>query len=686
MTMTNSTASSFQSLPSSVLESICELLAHCDSKRRSLFAFSLTCKYICSAATRQRFQRVHLTVLNRNKLRQDVKRWRDILDIDGRANYVRAVKVVGYMQLIQEDEADEEKEVASAFPSKVSTEEDHGESEADEDDFYRPSKALFQEPSIPSPLVTSNEEQERNKGWLPLARFLEQLPYLRDLIYACTHQIPICILKSLHQYHPNSRLHVHTFKLRSLCHAKSHPQDIDPNEFALVTSPCLYAIVVSYAGYDSNGWVDYNEEAVLQMVATMSPRLKYIHMWYSRAAASPALYNAFQTPRPPWQGFFVDQPDDSSSLDWSNGRLQDLILDGGDTTNLSKLTAWSDRTKFSLLHSLDLKNDIRLEALQTLTQMAEDGELKSLRTLALSLRCTWHGEQNHMDDAAGLLLQALHPLQKLSLNGFVANSTFTSILHCHGETLRKLQFIPVRRHDTNIKPYIISHRCVQELSEQCPNLREVELLISRTRGDEQEASIYRALTTLQQVEQISLYLDCSQLTKLSEDNFWRNDNPQALPRMRENLANSAIDKPLALAIFRAISTTPSNTARLQQLTLRPVGGENFGRTGVMDLDFSYIVRWVARSWICTRVPAAAAAAATGDDGSSEGIIAKETGKQNRMIYQESMKQKGITDLSKPLWTDLWPPPAEKKEGPGDDWWNEWRSFPLFPEGKGKGKN
>ena len=672
MTKENSATSSFESLPLSVLELICDLLVHCEPKRRSLYAFSLTCKYFCSAAMRKRFQRVHFTVLNRNKLLQDVKRWKEILDIDDRANYVRAVKVVGYMRLIQEDEADEEKEVVSTFSSKVSAEDDDGEGEAKEDDFYIPSKAFFREVNIPSPRVTRNEEEERNKGWLPLAGFFEQLPYLQDLIYACTHQIPICILTSLHQYHPNSHLHVHTFNLRSLCHPKSHPQDIDPNEYALVTSPCLYAIVVSYAEYDSDGRVDYNEEAVLQMMATTSPRLNYVHMWYSRPAASPALYIACETPRPPWQGFFVDQPGDSSTLGWSNGGLQHLVLDGGNTTNTSTLTAWSNRTKFSLLHSLGLQNDVRLEALRTLTQITEDGELKSLRTLALSLRCTWHGEQDHMDEAASLMLQALHPLEKLSLDGFVANRTFTSILDRHGETLRKLRFIPSRRHDTRMKPYIISDGCIQELAKQCPNLQEIELLISRTRGDQQEVSIYHALSRLRRVEQISLCLDCSQLTEVSEDNFWLGDDPQAASRMRENLANGAVNMSLALAIFGAISTTTtsSNTTRLRNLKLQPVGSEDLGRRGIFDLDFSFMVRQVARSWICTRVSGAG----------GEEIIAKEIGKHDRMEYQKYLDQIRNEKPYRQVWEDLWP---KEKEATGN-WWDKWSSFPLFSV-KGKEK-
>ncbi len=45
--------------------------------------------------------------------------------------------------------------------------------------------------------------------------FLGQLPGLKDLVYACTHQVPACLLATLRQHHPRSRLHVHTFSLRN---------------------------------------------------------------------------------------------------------------------------------------------------------------------------------------------------------------------------------------------------------------------------------------------------------------------------------------------------------------------------------------------------------------------------------------------------------------------------------------
>jgi hypothetical protein len=106
---TSASSSPLETLPLLVLESICEYLAHSEFKRHSLFAFSLTSKCCCFAAIGQRFERIRFTLRGRKKLRQNLDRWNEILGIDGRARYVRRVKVVGYMPRLQMDEAGEER-------------------------------------------------------------------------------------------------------------------------------------------------------------------------------------------------------------------------------------------------------------------------------------------------------------------------------------------------------------------------------------------------------------------------------------------------------------------------------------------------------------------------------------------------------------------------------------------------
>jgi hypothetical protein len=665
---TSPSSSLLEALPLLVLESICEYLTHGDSKRRSLFAFSLTSKCCCFAALSQRFERVRFKLRGRKKLRQDLDRWDTILGIDGRARYVRRVKVVGYMSRLQVDETGEEREVAEAFQLQTDRDEDEDEDENEEemksdgDNFCGPLKGIIRDFNGGNPpLVTQKERQDQNEAWLPLAHFFDQLPALKDLIYACTDQIPICILSSLHRYHPNCRLHVHTFSLRSLYQPKDSPHDIDPDEFVLATSPCLHSIVVSCYGYDTIGQVDYNQEAVLQMVAAAAPRLKSVCMFSCHPGVSMAFEDACRTRRPLWQGFFVASPGESSRPTRSKGRLESLALHNLHSPISEQLTAWGNHTDFSRLRSIEIWCQVSLEAIQTLTQMAEDGGFHSLHTLSLSISTSVPHEEQHIDEAASLLLQTLYPLEHLRLRGFVAEQTFTTVLHRHGASLRRLQFIPSRKQDRQVAPFVVSQYCIHALQERCPDLQEVELLVTRTKGDDQEVSIYRALGTLQGLKRASLFLDCSHFPSRMANGRRLLDERQKAFHMREDLINSAIDSSLALAIFRVISATNN----LEYLRLQVPRGRNPGREWE-DEDFSNIVQWIARRWFCTRDPGGE-------------IIVMEIGKRERMEWVKSDYLE--TDLEEyyhgELYTrvreEIWP---DTRTG---DWKEDWRSLPLSGE-------
>lgn len=85
----------------------------------------------------------------------------------------------------------------------------------------------------------SSEAYDNDYLWQPLARLMERLPGLVDVVYACRSQIPPCLLQALHTHLPACRLHHYTFYLRSLNVKGKAP---DPHELALVTSPCLHSL------------------------------------------------------------------------------------------------------------------------------------------------------------------------------------------------------------------------------------------------------------------------------------------------------------------------------------------------------------------------------------------------------------------------------------------------------------
>jgi hypothetical protein len=134
--------------------------------------------------------------------------------------------------------------------------------------------------------LTPQYKQAQREAWLPFAQFLGQLPGLTDLVYACINQIPACVLDALHQHLPRSRLHVRTFSLRSLYQERDQLDDIDPDEYLLATSSCLYSIRAKCKPYDTWRRFSFNLEAVERMVVSgCAPRLRRVR---SAGPASPA--------------------------------------------------------------------------------------------------------------------------------------------------------------------------------------------------------------------------------------------------------------------------------------------------------------------------------------------------------------------------------------------------------------
>ncbi len=84
------------------------------------------------------------------------------------------------------------------------------------------------------------------------------------------------------------RLHIHRFRLDSLVvHRTGHPQviDIDPDDYALATSPALYSVVVEVRSYETDGQLNYNGEAILAWPRARRPTFG-TSGWYPQTPAT----------------------------------------------------------------------------------------------------------------------------------------------------------------------------------------------------------------------------------------------------------------------------------------------------------------------------------------------------------------------------------------------------------------
>ncbi|KFX88309.1 hypothetical protein O988_09065 [Pseudogymnoascus sp. VKM F-3808] len=589
-----------------------------------------------------------------------------MLSIGGRFWCVRRLKILGGPKIQKEGEG-----VLQESPVAVINEQGGRREEEEQDDnkkdyfemhdFCKPSKSgiEFWKDDMP-PL----HDKDSTEAWQPLADFIGQLSGLQDVVWAYGGKLPRCILSVVDAM--SCRLHMHRFRFHSLIQHRDHLRDVDPDEFALATSSCLYSIVVPYHDWDSYGKLDYNREAVLRMVSGAAPRLTHVWMRLCRPGNSNALMAAMRSPKPAWSGFF---PGTAVADEHGLGSLRSLFFDS--EMSHTELSSWSCHTDFAKLRRItihwDYESSGAVTSLQILGEIALAGGLKSLNTLVLSIP---HFNARPMQDALIHLLEHLNPLDILDLTGFIGSKTLEPALIRHGGTLRKLRVIPYRAYGT-VRPMVeFSEAAIQRLVELCPNLEQVEFTINRTHSDGRERGIYRALGGLSRLKEVSLKLEFSvgTIERDEEGDEEIGDDEEedeliyrmftgddfSLADIQDGFNNGAIDSSLALSIFNLISSGGSlRHLRLQvERTMGP---------GSDDGDLNCMLAWIGRNWICEQ-----------DDRGK--VSVRELGKKKRIKIEEELPYLEESHYLT-AWNNTWPQKSS-------NWWENWRSLPLSDEAEG----
>ncbi|RYP05723.1 hypothetical protein DL764_003616 [Monosporascus ibericus] len=237
-----------------------------------------------------------------------------------------------------------------------------------------------------------------------------------------------------------------------------------------------------------------------------------------------------------------------------------------------------------------------------------------------------------MDEATSLFLEALGPLEDLSLTCFCGNVSFNAILDRHGRSIRKPRLKPAREYDMTTTHFVPSHGRIEEVAQGCPNLARVELLVPRTQGDKQEVALYRALEV--------------------GGTVWLGPKANVVTEdIRDALINASIDSYLAISIFRIIAADNPN---LERLKLKVYEAGDFG-SGYFKGCMMDIMQWIGRSRVCTR--------------SREKVVAEELGKSKRLWIGEYLESNMENDEYEKAWRSRWP----DKTG---NWKADWSSFPL----------
>ncbi|KAI2638724.1 hypothetical protein GGS26DRAFT_602364 [Hypomontagnella submonticulosa] len=657
-------APTLEALPLVVLDRICEYLQGSNHKWRGLEAFSLASKFCSYVAQKQRFSQVLLVVDSLDKLRNDLKLLHEVLGVGNRLFYVRRFKISTKPRREECTSAEEEER---SITSRTSIR----ELDFDMDKFCRPRKTLRM------PKKTNAMRNPASVGTCHqlLADFMSQLLNLQDLVWDCAVRLPPpCILSAVNVI--GCRLHVHGFRLDTLIRNQDRIGFIDPDDFAVATSPHLYSIAVPVHD-DNTDWDngidmiinDPKKEAVFHMMTGEAPNLAHIWMMpcladYSDKELRQDRTDLGDAPQidPSRFEFFREIPSKGNTI---QGSIRSLAFDFGIFAKYMRINfaEWSRHTDFTKLRCLTITwqwdfsdEKYTKKLLRPLLKMAKTGTFESLRSLTLNLPTEGHPETQM---ALITLLQRLSPLEALHLHGPLSRGAFVTAISRHGVKLRKLRVHPSPSYRFNDSRYddanlVLSEDVVLLLAKKCPKLEEIELIVRRTGGDNKETGIYRALSRLPRLTHVNLELESLVGSALDKEKARRGDR-QFTPRrnstippndIREGLIDCAVDAALALQIFVLISTNNS----LRYLALRSKCSFMEYHRNVQD-----ICNWVGRSWVCEK-------------DNYGNVSTRELLVRSRHQLRENLEN--LEDEScLAVWDSLWPQKTV-------DRWENWESFPL----------
>ncbi|EPE34692.1 hypothetical protein GLAREA_10386 [Glarea lozoyensis ATCC 20868] len=642
-------ALTLESLDLLVLERICEYLDSETDTRRDLWAFSLTSRCCYTASAIQRLCQIKLNIPSPDQCQSELSRWDEILNADRGHRHVRRLKVTNELR-----------NRTNGGPMKEDGKPDNDItgwrdcSFFDVQDFCHPPKDLKRGSG------QWGDDASKSEAWVPLAHFIQQLSGLQDLVWSYGYCMPAQILFAIASL--GCRLHMHEFRLWSLIQPRDSPQPIDADEYALLTSPYLYSIVIRIVGFAEGFKVDYSREAVIRMIAGVAPNLAHVQLVPIHQGVSLELDQNIELGKPPWRGFFLKETP-NTKLPFA-GKLRSLVFDGWVDCGLEY---WASLTDFSYLRCLDLPWN-HADGI-TMAQMAIRGCFKHLHTLKLG---EIEDESDEGQKSLTQFFENIHPLRQLRLSGYINSETFDVIVQRHGRTLLSLEVSPPPRDDVESKtpPVAFNNEVVQRLADLCPNLEQISIPLVRTRGDAEETGIYRALRRLPRLRCALLRL--SYTIGPEDDGSWdegvgKDDPPAAyfhdpedLPPayLREVFSNIAVDETLALSIFNTIAS--GGSLKYLKLEIDMQCTSQLYHTGFLAL-----LRWFSRSWILKRD-------VRGKDTAVE-IQSEETARAGEeWIYQ--MSEEGMAaDRGEEVYVEafkaLWPQKTK-------EWWNDWTSLPL----------
>ncbi|KAK3317121.1 hypothetical protein B0T19DRAFT_435900 [Cercophora scortea] len=712
-------------LPAETLLQICEAvgLAHAPS----LKALARANKCCYSVAKNLLFRTVTINVAGRSQLAQDAHRCERILERNAAFLQVRRCVISGQSPSNRVTDSVDEREVHEVdhrhgtgnlhfdshrwhhvnpwSPDIESADQDSGweyhaaslHGGLNFDSTLPSCDQVFPKPddAHPTTLYATDED------WEPLARLLRRLAAVTDLVYACPGQFPPCLLRIVRDS-PQCRLHIYTFRLRSLTQA-----EIDPHELSIATSPNLHSIRARYdesRGYENSELPQpsYQEQAIHRMLLDgMAPNLKEIRLVHCQGNGIDEHSNPWP-PRAEWTGFGLD----AKSVEHPRrAGLQYLELNGtrGNYRFLYRrvlqrglINTWEKLVDFSVLRTLNLSQNIGV-ALSELTPLS----FPYLTALVFTCQGTQFPDYYETVKA---FLHNLPQLTDLQMVGWYHQSA--TLADALSPTLRKL-LLPT----PDSQSLLPDGEEISRIVEQCPVLEDLMLSVERSRSGTAEFGIYQSIGRLAKLQRLSLTLyppsprlerikarpaACTPrhngtrwmgVSRESTRNFdsiveahFEDYDTQRLAldheypfrngHIRDVLVSSALDGQLAQDIFHTISSAkPAWSMPLERMIVRVRSGVFPFHSGGYAPNGTHpgqlIEPWVAHmggSWRVERDPS---------DQSRDVLHVRRLDEWHREAFHPKRFPEKYYDQFLHIFRHIWP----KKPG-STGWWDDWHSFPL----------
>jgi hypothetical protein len=626
------TRSPLADLPLEVLTNVCEELdgAH----RPSVASFALASKKCRLAAKAIQYRRIEFTSAEDSL--QDVSRWTDILAAADGFSHVHEVHILfNLLEALQEE-------------------------------------------------------------WAALLGLIERLRGLKDLVV--DHEpgfiqelLPLLHLKG------RCRLHLNHFRLQSL-RGPAHDNagtlgdfELSPDDRALALSPCLYSLKLKIGDTLREPTLDFNLQAVQQLVEGRNPRLKVVETYrFTRTKETPysrQLMMHGHLPQSParvvraWHGL--------GPRDRSSGNLTCLHL-GDPNTTLEEIKSWDACAAFASLRTLKLCLYPDLAILQWIAEQCNRRNLFLPLLTSFSLSILGTRDPHQAAQTLQQLLLSLPPLEELNISGCFdgfsddqKQATFDLMLNRHGHVLKRMS-----------PPTAQSSADVRKLVSICRRLEHLDVVVRRTGGDTDEVEVYRQLGRFSRLRNVVLTLDCT-VDALEPRPYSRNSQAimfdhqvlsanrptrnLSIPRpANENnmsisndciynaFVNCALDGPLAEAIFRQIAAErPAGALPLEVLNVKLLnaGRFRFGRTAELEpRAFSPIFdKYFGRlGWKVIPHP---------NDALKGEVIVENVIPVNEEYYASDCDAPKLGN-SEPIFRSVWPVTTT------GTWMNDWHSFPL----------